>query len=60
MSTESQNCEVSREQPFLGNGSERMLHKGYYLKGSVGKKSLVVALKGLDGKMNRLAVNHQS
>jgi hypothetical protein len=32
--------------------SERMLHKGYYRKRSVEKKTLVVGLKGLDAKMN--------
>jgi hypothetical protein len=33
--------------------SERMLHKDYYRKGSVGgKKILVVGPKGLDGKTN--------
>jgi hypothetical protein len=33
--------------------SERMLHKDYYRKSSVGKKkSVVVGLKGLDAKMN--------
>jgi hypothetical protein len=30
--------------------SERMLHKDYYSKNSVKKKSLVVCLKGLDAK----------
>jgi hypothetical protein len=38
--------------------SERMLHKDYDLKGSVENKSLVVSLKGLVAKTNRLAVNH--
>jgi hypothetical protein len=32
--------------------SEKMLHKDYYCKGSVGEKSLVVGLKGLDAKIN--------
>jgi hypothetical protein len=33
--------------------SERMLHKDYYRKGSVGgKESLVVSLKELDAKAN--------
>jgi hypothetical protein len=32
--------------------SERMLNMGYYRKGSVEKKSLVVGLKGLDTKTN--------
>jgi hypothetical protein len=33
--------------------SERMLHKDYYSRSSVGKKkSLVVGLKGLDAKTN--------
>jgi hypothetical protein len=32
--------------------SERMLHKDYYRKSSVEKKSLVVILKGLDAKTN--------
>jgi hypothetical protein len=39
-----------REKPILR--SERMLHKDYYRKGSVEKKSLVVGLKGLDAKTN--------
>jgi hypothetical protein len=37
-----------------------MLHKDYYRKGSVEKKSLVVNLKGLDAKTNWLAVNWKS
>jgi hypothetical protein len=38
-----------------------MLRNDYYRKGSVEKKkSLVVILKELDTKTNRLAVNHQS
>jgi hypothetical protein len=37
-----------------------MLHKDYYRKDSVEKKSLVVGLKGLDAKAKRLAVNRQS
>jgi hypothetical protein len=32
--------------------SERMLHKDYYRRSSVEKKSLVVGLKGLDAKTN--------
>jgi hypothetical protein len=36
-----------------------MLHKDYYRKSSAEKKSLVVVLKGLDPKMNWLAINHQ-
>jgi hypothetical protein len=47
-----------REKSML---SERMLHKDYYRKGSVGeKKILVVGLKGLDAKTSWLAVNRQS
>jgi hypothetical protein len=49
---------------FIGDksvlSSERMLHKDYDSKGSVAKKSMVVNLKGLNTKMNWLAVNHQS
>jgi hypothetical protein len=38
-----------------------MLHKDYDRKGSVEeKRSLVVSLKGLDAKINRLAVSRQS
>jgi hypothetical protein len=37
-----------------------MLHKDYDRKSSVEKKSVVVVLKGLDAKMNWLAVNRQS
>jgi hypothetical protein len=37
-----------------------MLHKDYYRKGSVGKKSLVVGLKGLHAKTNWSAINRQS
>jgi hypothetical protein len=37
-----------------------MLHKDYYRKSSVEKKSLVVSLKGLDAKTKCLAVNRQS
>jgi hypothetical protein len=38
-----------------------MLHKDYYSKGSVEKKSsLVVSIKELDAKNNLLAVNRQS
>jgi hypothetical protein len=32
--------------------SERMLHKDYYRRSSVEKKSLVMGLKGLDAKIN--------
>jgi hypothetical protein len=39
-----------RDKPILS--SERMLHKDYYRKGSVEKKSLVVLLKGLGAEMN--------
>jgi hypothetical protein len=35
-------------------------HKNYDRKGSVEKKNLVVNLKGLGAKTNRLAVNRQS
>jgi hypothetical protein len=34
-----------------------MLNKDYDCKGSVGKKSLAISLKGLGDKMNSLAVN---
>jgi hypothetical protein len=39
---------------YIGDklSSERMLHKDYDRKGSVGKKSLVLILKGLDAKTN--------
>jgi hypothetical protein len=37
-----------------------MLHKGYERKGSIEKKTLVVILKGLGAKTNRLPVNGQS
>jgi hypothetical protein len=38
-----------------------MLHKDYYRKGEVEKeKSLIVSLKGLEAKMNQLAVKRQS
>jgi hypothetical protein len=41
---------------FIGDklifSSERMLHKDYYGKSSVGKKSLVVGLTGLGAKTN--------
>jgi hypothetical protein len=40
--------------------SERMLHKDYYRKSSVEKKTLVVGLKGPDAKMNWLSANRQS
>jgi hypothetical protein len=39
--------------------SERMLHKDYGSKYSVEKELLVVILKGLVAKTNRLAVNRQ-
>jgi hypothetical protein len=39
-----------RDKPFFS--SERMLHKDYYRRSSVGKKNLVVGLKGLDAKTN--------
>jgi hypothetical protein len=39
-----------RNNPFFS--SERMLHKDYDPKGTVGKKSLVVSLKGLGAKRN--------
>jgi hypothetical protein len=39
-----------RDKPIFS--SERMLHKDYNRKGSVGKKSQVVGLKGLDAKTN--------
>jgi hypothetical protein len=32
--------------------SERMLHKDYYHRSSVGKKNMVVDLKGLEAKTN--------
>jgi hypothetical protein len=38
-----------RDKPI---SSERMLHKDYYRKGSVGEKFLAVGLKGLDAKTN--------
>jgi hypothetical protein len=45
-----------RPSIFIGDkpifSLETMLHKDYYLKGSVEKKSLVVSLKGLEAKMN--------
>jgi hypothetical protein len=46
-----------RDKPIFP--SERVLHKDYYRKGSVEKKSRVVSLKGLDAKTNWLAVNRQ-
>jgi hypothetical protein len=39
---------------------ELMLHKDYESKYPVEKKMLVVSLKGLVAKTNRLAVNSQS
>jgi Ca2+-binding EF-hand superfamily protein len=46
-----------RNKPI--HSSERMLHKDCDHKGSVQKKNLVVILKELGAKMNRLAVNCQ-
>jgi hypothetical protein len=46
-----------RDNPIFS--SEMMLHKDYYRKGSV-KNTLIVGLKGLDAKMNWLAVNRPS
>jgi hypothetical protein len=37
-----------------------MLHQDYDGKGSVGKKSLFLSLKGIDPKTNCLALNRQS
>jgi hypothetical protein len=39
-----------RDKPIVS--SERMLHKDYYHKSSVGKESLVMGLKGPDAKTN--------
>jgi hypothetical protein len=39
-----------RDKPIFT--SERMLHKDYYQKGSVEKKTLVLSLKGLSTKTN--------
>jgi hypothetical protein len=39
-----------RDKPIFS--SERMLHKDYYRKSCVGKKSLVVSLKGPGSKTN--------
>jgi hypothetical protein len=39
-----------RDKPIFS--SERMLHKDYYCKGSVGKKPLFMGLKGLNAKTN--------
>jgi hypothetical protein len=39
-----------RDKPIFS--SERMLHKDYYRRSSVEKKSLVVGLTGLDAKTN--------
>jgi hypothetical protein len=47
-----------RDKPIFS--SDRMLHKDYYRKSSVEKKSLVVGLKGPGAKANSLAVNRQS
>jgi hypothetical protein len=49
---------IIRDKPIFS--SERMLHKDYYRKGPVKKKSLVVILEGLGTKTNWLAVNCQS
>jgi hypothetical protein len=44
-----------RDKPI---SSERMLHKDYYCKGSVEstERALVLNVKGLEAKTNRLAV----
>jgi hypothetical protein len=47
-----------RDKPILS--SERMLLKEYDCKRSVEKKFLVVVLKDLDAKTNRLALNRRS
>jgi hypothetical protein len=47
----------TRDNPNLS--LERMLHKDFDHKSSVAKKSLVVILKGLGAKTNRLTVNRQ-
>jgi hypothetical protein len=39
-----------RDKPIFS--SERILHKDYYRRSSIGKKSLVMGLKGLDAKTN--------
>jgi hypothetical protein len=39
--------------------SERMLHKDYDRKDSVGKTFLVMSLKGLGAKKKRLTVNRK-
>jgi hypothetical protein len=46
-----------RGKPILS--SEKLIYKDYERKVSVGKKTLVVNLKGLGVKTNWLAVNHQ-
>jgi hypothetical protein len=38
-----------RDKPIFS--SEKMLHKDYYRKSSVEKKTLIVGLKGLDAKI---------
>jgi hypothetical protein len=49
-----------RDKPIFS--SERMVHKDYGRKGSVGRgeKVVVVRLKGLGAKTNCLVVNRQS
>jgi hypothetical protein len=49
-----------RDKPILS--TEKMLHKDYGRKCSIKWKkwTVFVSLKGLDAKMNWLAVNHQS
>jgi hypothetical protein len=47
-----------RDKPIFS--SERMLHKDYYRKSSVEKKTLIVDLKGLYAKTKWIAVNLQS
>jgi hypothetical protein len=39
-----------RDKPIFS--SERMLHRDYYRRSSVEKKSLVVGLKGLEARTN--------
>jgi hypothetical protein len=46
-----------RDKPIFSSG--RILHKNYYRKSSVEKNDVVVSLKGLDAKINWLAVNRQ-
>jgi hypothetical protein len=47
-----------RDKPIFS--LKRKLHKDYYSKRSVEKTSLIMGLKGLGAKTNRLAVNRQS